>query len=41
MQTVNMLIFEGEVQPTTTTLTEATFYEMLEDGNIYGNYYQL
>ena len=36
MQTVGMLMFYGEVQPTTTTLTEATFYDMIEDGNIYG-----
>ena len=36
MQTVGMLMFYGEEQPTTTTLTEATFYDMIEEGNIYG-----
>lgn len=36
MQTVGMLLFYGEVQPTTTSITESTFYDMLEDGNIYG-----
>ena len=37
MQTVGMLMFYGEVQPTTTTITEATFFDMIEVGNIYGN----
>ena len=32
MQTVNMLIFYGEVQPSTTNATESTFYETLHDG---------
>ena len=36
MQTVCMLMFYGEVQPTTTTMTEATFYDLIEEGNIYG-----
>ena len=36
MQTIGMLMFYGEAQPTTTTMTEATFYDMLEEGNIYG-----
>jgi hypothetical protein len=36
MQTVGMITFIGEVQPTTTTITEASFYEMLDEGNIYG-----
>ena len=36
MQTVGMLMFYGEEQPTTTTLTEATFFDMIEEGNIYG-----
>ena len=41
MQTVGMLMFYGEPQPTTTTITEATFYDMLEDGNIYGTEHHL
>ena len=36
MQTVCMLVFTGKVQPTTTSLSEATFYEMIDEGNIYG-----
>ena len=36
MQTVGMLMFYGEEQPTTTTMTEATFYDLIEEGNIYG-----
>ena len=36
MQTICMLILNGEIQPTTTSLTEAQFYEMLDEGNIYG-----
>ena len=32
MQTVNMLIFYGEPQPSTTNATESTFYETLHDG---------
>ena len=36
MQTVCMLIFTGKVQPTTTSISEALFYEMANEGNIYG-----
>ena len=36
MMHINMLIFGGSEQPTSTTMTEATFFEMLEEGNIYG-----
>ena len=32
MQTVGMLMFYGETQPTTTTMTEATFYDLIEEG---------
>ena len=38
MMQANMFIFHGEEQPTSTTMTEATFFEVLEDGNIYGKY---
>ena len=36
MQTVCMLVFTGKIQPTTTSLSEALFYEMVDEGNIYG-----
>ena len=35
LQTVCMNMFYGKAQPTTTTLTEATFYQQLENENIY------
>ena len=38
MQIVGMLMFYGEEQPTITTITEATFYDMIEVGNIYGEF---
>ena len=37
MQTVCMLIFEGEVKSATTSMTESDFFETLDGGNnIYG-----
>ena len=36
MQSVCMLMFKGNMQSTTTTLSESCFYEILEEGNIYG-----
>lgn len=29
-------MFYGEEQPSTTSITEATMYDMLEEGNIFG-----
>ena len=37
MMSVGMLMFYGEQKPTTTSITESTFFEMLENGNLYGN----
>ena len=36
MQTMMMYIFYGEMQPSTTSLTEASFYAKLEEGDIFG-----
>ena len=35
-QTVGMNTFHGEPQPTTTSMTEATFYETLAEDTLYG-----
>ena len=35
-QTVGQHMFYGEEQPSTTSITEATMYDMLEEGNIFG-----
>ena len=37
LQSVNMLIFHGEPQPTTTSATETTLFETFHEGkNVYG-----
>ena len=39
IQSCCMLMFTGEIQPPTTSLTETTFYETLSEGNhIYGKF---
>ena len=40
-QTAGQNMYYGEEQPSTTSLTEATMYDMLEDGNIFGKRLQL
>ena len=35
-QTLCMYMYSGNIQSTTTSLTEATFYEMLDEGDIFG-----
>ena len=36
MQTVMMYTFYGEIKPSTTSLTEASFYAKMEEGDIFG-----
>ena len=35
-QTIMMYIFFGEIKPSTTSLTEASFYAKMEEGDIFG-----
>jgi hypothetical protein len=35
-QTLCMYMYSGAIQTTTTSLTEATFYELLDEGDIFG-----
>ena len=38
MMTVGMKMFYGVEQGTATTMTEASLYDVLEEGNLYGKY---